>query len=327
MPRTARLDIPGLLQHVTSRGVEKRDIFLDDDDRRSFLSRLSFLLQETETDCLAWALLSNHFHLLLRPRGTTLANLMRRLLTGYAVTFNLRHSRSGHLFQNRYKSLVCEEEPYLLELVRYIHLNPLRAGIVASMDELESYPWSGHGVLMGASSLAGQKEEEILARFGNRRRTARKRYREFVADGLDEKGHRRQGVVGLRKSLKNLTVTGKDFSDDDRVLGSLDFVNKLCRQEDLCEKLPETFSMTELLERVAAIFNVPADHLKHKTRVTQVTDARGVFCYIAVRESGVKGADVARLLNLTRSGVSLAVRRGEKILFEQPEIKENLNVN
>ena len=71
-----------------------------------------------------------------------------KLLRGYAVTFNLRHSRSGHLFQNRYKSLVCEEEPYLLELVRYIHLNPLRAGIVASMDELELYPWSGHGVLM-----------------------------------------------------------------------------------------------------------------------------------------------------------------------------------
>uniref|UniRef100_UPI000479D4A4 transposase n=1 Tax=Citrifermentans bremense TaxID=60035 RepID=UPI000479D4A4 len=122
MPRAARIDIEGLLQHVIARGIEKRDIFYDDKDRRAFLDRLSPMLLKTKTQCLAWSLMSNHFHILLRPTQGKLSELMRRLLTGYAVSFNLRHHRSGHLFQNRYKSIVCDEDAYLLELVRYIHL-------------------------------------------------------------------------------------------------------------------------------------------------------------------------------------------------------------
>jgi REP element-mobilizing transposase RayT len=128
MPRLARLDIAGLLQHVIVRGIERRDIFSDDIDRQNFVDRVITLLSETGVRCYAWAILSNHFHLLLKPTATPLASFMRRLLTGYAMSFNRRHTRSGHLFQNRYKSIVCEEEPYLLELVRYIHLNPLTAG-------------------------------------------------------------------------------------------------------------------------------------------------------------------------------------------------------
>ena len=127
MPRLARLDISGLLQHVIVRGIERRDIFNDDRDRQLFIDRLFALLSETGVRCYAWSLLSNHFHLLLMPTSTPLSYFMRRLLTGYAVSFNRRNKRSGHLFQNRYKSIVCEEEPYLLELVRYIHLNPVRA--------------------------------------------------------------------------------------------------------------------------------------------------------------------------------------------------------
>ena len=102
MPRQARIDIPGLLQHVIVRGVAQTDIFLDDDDRKDFVQRLSDLLAETKTSCSAWALLDNHVHLLLTPTEQPLASFMRRLLTGYAVVFNLRHKRSGHLFQNRY---------------------------------------------------------------------------------------------------------------------------------------------------------------------------------------------------------------------------------
>src|SRR5919108_3716556 len=155
MPRTARIDIPGILYHVIVRGIERRVIFMDDSDRESFTARLARLLEQTGTDCLAWALMDNHFHLLLRTGPTRLSTFMRSLLTGYAVTFNLRHGRVGHLFQNRYKSIVCEEEPYLLELVRYIHLNPLRAGAVRDMEELGRYPWCGHAALMGNRELAG----------------------------------------------------------------------------------------------------------------------------------------------------------------------------
>jgi len=133
MPRQARLDAPCILQHVMARGIERREIFKDDQDRQSFLDRLSIILEKTQTQCYAWALIPNHFHLLLRTSLTPLSKIMRRLMTGYAITFNKRHKRSGHLFQNRYKSIVCEEDPYLLELIRYIHLNPLRADLVKDL--------------------------------------------------------------------------------------------------------------------------------------------------------------------------------------------------
>ena len=132
-----------------------KKIFLSDDDRLMFLNRLSSLLEETRTDCYAWALIPNHLHLLLRPNNLPLSTLMRRLLTGYAVNFNHRHRRVGHVFQNRYKSIVCEEDAYLLELIRYIHLNPLRAKIVSNLDDLGTFPWSGHAILMGNRKLAG----------------------------------------------------------------------------------------------------------------------------------------------------------------------------
>ena len=149
MPRQPRLDAPGLLQHVMARGIERRKIFFDDKDRESFLERFAGILEETQTQCYAWALIPNHVHLLLRTGPAPLSNVMRRLMTGYAVTFNKRHNRSGHLFQNRYKSVICEEDRYLLELIRYIHLNPLRAGLVKDLKELDKYPWTGHSAILG----------------------------------------------------------------------------------------------------------------------------------------------------------------------------------
>ena len=130
MPRKARIDASGALHHIIARGIDRNTIFQDDSDRKNFIDRLATILNETKTVCYAWALIPNHFHLLLRTGLAPVATVMRRLLTGYAMSYNRRHQRHGHLFQNRYKSILCQEDIYLLELVRYIHLNPLRAGIV-----------------------------------------------------------------------------------------------------------------------------------------------------------------------------------------------------
>jgi hypothetical protein len=104
-----------------------------------------------------------HFHILLRTGTTPLSTVMRRLMTGYAVTFNIRHRRSGHLFQNRYKSVVCEEDPYLLELIRYIHLNPLRVKLVEDLNALDKYPWTGHSAILGRrkNPLIPKLEKEV----------------------------------------------------------------------------------------------------------------------------------------------------------------------
>jgi REP element-mobilizing transposase RayT len=121
MPRQARLDAPGTLHHVMVRGIEKRYIVDDNLDRENFVTRMGELCLETKTVIYAWALMSNHAHILLRSGPEGLSRYMRRLLSGYAITYNLRHRRYGHLFQNRYKSIVCEEDVYFKELVRYIH--------------------------------------------------------------------------------------------------------------------------------------------------------------------------------------------------------------
>jgi len=321
MPRTARIDIPGLLQHVMVRGIEKRDIFLDDDDKTLFVERLSKLLIATGTECLAWALMSNHFHLLLRPQSTKLSVFMRRLLTGYAVVFNLRHHRSGHLFQNRYKSIVCEEDSYLLELVRYIHLNPLRAGLVESSDALDSYPWSGHAVIMGKETLAGQNEEEVLLMFDNKKGSARKKYRIFVEDGIRQ-GKRDELVGGGLRRSRKLSGSEEYEAYDDRILGSGNFVEQLQQETQSSGSAMSSVLLDEIIRHVSQIFSIESASLRHGGKRKELCDARGALCYIAVVKMGISGASVARTLNVSRAGVSLAARRGEEIYKMNPELHD-----
>jgi REP element-mobilizing transposase RayT len=194
MPRKARIDAPGALHHIIVRGIERRRIFLNGQDRDNFIERLGDIVTETKTFCFAWALLPNHVHILLRTGPTALATVMRRLLTGYAVSYNRRHRRHGHLFQNRYKSILCQEDLYLLELVRYIHLNPLRANIVKSPTELVKYPYSGHSALMGKVEREFQDTGYVLRFFGEKVPAARKAYRAYVEKGIDQ--GRRPELVG-----------------------------------------------------------------------------------------------------------------------------------
>ena len=180
MPRKSRIDAPGTLHHIIARGIDRQDIFRDNQDRDNFLKRLGRIITETQTACFAWALIPNHFHLLLRTGTTPISTLMRRLLTGYSVSFNNRHHRCGHLFQNRYKSILCQEDSYLLELVRYIHLNPLRAGIADGLSALDTYRYSGHAVMLNRCQNSWQNTEYILRRFAKNNATAQNRYRKFV---------------------------------------------------------------------------------------------------------------------------------------------------
>lgn len=180
MPRQARLDSPGVLHHVMIRGIERTNIFRNDTDRNDFIDRLSSLLPETKTLCYAWAFMPNHAHFLFRSGPSGIAYLMRKLLTGYAVSFNRRHKRTGQLFQNRYKSIICQEEPYFLELVRYIHLNPVRAKIASTLSDLDRYPYSGHSALMGKKERPWQDTDSALGLFSSDLSKARKGCHSFT---------------------------------------------------------------------------------------------------------------------------------------------------
>ena len=209
MPRQARIDAPGALHHIIIRGIERKAIFKDDADRANFVGRLDRIVSETETGCYAWVLMTNHVHLLLKTGAAPIATVMRRLLTGYAVSFNRRHRRHGQLFQNRYKSFLCEEDVYLKELVRYIHLNPLRARLLKDLKDLKKYRWCGHGVLMGRVHAGFQDTAYVLKWFGQTTGTARRAYEKFVSRGVEQ--GRRQDLVGgglLRSVIGKLNVAG-----------------------------------------------------------------------------------------------------------------------
>lgn len=248
---------------------------------------------------------------------------MRRLLTGYAVVFNLQHKRSGHLFQNRYKSIACQEDAYLLELIRYIHLNPLRAGLVKTIDELDSYPWCGHAVLMGKQELSGQSADEVLILFEQKKRRARQIYRAFVIDGI--KHGRRDDLVGggLHRS-QGVQRSGEYEAYDERILGNGEFVESLWREADANEFYVPKMTLDGIIQRTAEALGIKMELLRQRNRIKELVDARTAICYLAVREYNFNGVAVARALNMSRSGVSVAVRRGEEVFNGNSALRDTL---
>lgn len=326
MPRRSRIDAPGAIQHVIVRGIERRKIFWDPSDCDALLTRLSHLVRESGVRCYAWALLPNHFHLLLRTGKTPLPRLMRRLLTGYAVEFNRRHHRHGHLFQNRYKSILCQEEPYLLELVRYIHLNPVRNGLVDSVEALADYPYCGHGMLVGTRTGDWQATDAVLGLFGSSRHRARKRYQEFVQAGV-RRGRRPELTGGgLRRSLRGWVDVEQArretrIMSDERILGDGEFVGGVLRaaEEELVRRsaLRRRYDLDRLAGEVGRICSVSPDDLFSRQRTRRLVEARSLFCYWAVEELGETGASMARRLGLTQPAVSMAVSRGRVLAKER----------
>jgi REP element-mobilizing transposase RayT len=328
MPRKARVDAPGALNHIIVRGIERRKIFRDDSDHHDFLNRLERILPESQTRCFAWALMPNHFHLLLRSGPTPLSTVMRRLLTGYALTFNRRHGRSGHLFQNRYKSILCKEEAYLLELVRYIHLNPLRAGVVADLKALERYPFCGHGVLMDKFQNDWQDTAYVLKRFGKQAKRSQKKYRQHIRKGIDQ-GRRPELVGGgVVRSLGGWTVVkalrgiGEKLRGDERILGDGDFVDSVLRasNERLASRstlIAMGYDFERLVERVAELFQIQPHEVLRQGKYARTVPARSVLCYWGNRELGISTVELSKRLKVAQSTATQSVARGEKIVAER----------
>jgi len=325
MPRLARLDAPGVLHHIMIRGIERRKIFRDDKDCDNFLDRLAKLLPATQTACYAWVLIANHAHFLFRSGGVPLATLMRRLLTGYVVSFNRRHKRHGQLFQNRYKSIVCQEELYLRELVRYIHLNPLRAGIVFELTELNKYPYCGHSALMGRKRRPWQNVDYVLSYFGKTVHSARKAYFSYVEAGLNQ-GHRDDLIggglirsLGGWSQLKRVRLKGGDhIKSDERILGESGFVDSILSQageryDRHYELIRRGYDLNRIIERVAEIYEMGSDEIYSKSKQQRNVKARSLVCFWAVQELGMSLTDLARHLGISVPGVGYAVQRGKNI--------------
>lgn len=322
MPRQARLDAPGTLHHVIVRGIERGKIVADRQDRTAFVARMGDLAAATQTSIYAWALLPNHAHLLLRSGPQGLPKFMRRLLTGYAIGYNRRHRRHGHLFQNRYTSIVCEEDAYFRELVRYIHLNPVRTKLVTDLAHLDRYPWCGHAALVGRANHGWQDRKYVLAWFGRDERTAIPAYRKYMLEGLS-RGRRPELVGGgLVRSLgswaevRAMRRRTERTLTDERILGSGDFVEQMMQADDRLkdERLREQRlrEAATVIRKICQRENINPEELRAGSQRKRVSKVRGQIAVELVTGLGLPLADVARRVGVSTSGISKALSRATK---------------
>lgn len=183
MSRPIRIEFPNALYHVTARGDRREDIFEDDADRQMFLSTLEQVITQFNWLCHAWCLMDNHYHLMIQTPDGNLSKGMRQLNGVYTQASNRRHRRVGHLFQGRFKAILVDSDAYLLELTRYVVLNPVRAGMVKKPDD---WLWSSYRASVGLEAAAPWLEVDgLLAQFGKRRSLAQQRYAQFVSEGIN----------------------------------------------------------------------------------------------------------------------------------------------
>jgi REP element-mobilizing transposase RayT len=284
------------------------------------------IASETGTPVYAWALMTNHAHILLRSGPSGLSKYMLRFLSGYAGSYNRRHHRHGHVFQNRYKSIVCEEDRYFRELVRYIHLNPLRAKLVESLAQLDRYLWCGHSVLMKKIKNDWQDRDYVLKWFGTKEGEAKRAYRQFVKEGIEQ--GRRSDLVGgglIRSqggwsAVKAMRRRGVREKSDERILGSGEFVEQLVRQSDQSRK--EHFSALLLSQQASALVgqtckekNIRVDTLKSGSRRQNVSMVRAQLAQKLVEGLGLSLAETGRHLGVSPSAVAKSLSRRDKNKF------------
>lgn len=285
MARPLRIEYPGALYHVTSRGNEQKDVYKNRRDREQFLSYLESAAERYGAIIHAWCLMSNHYHLLLETPGGNLSQIMRHINGAYTTYFNVKRKRAGHLFQGRYKAILVDADAYVAELSRYIHLNPVRAGMVKKPEEHE---WSSYRQYVGlAEPSAWLTTDFILGCFNGK--SAERSYQEFVNAAL---------VQDIESPFQTVVAS--------TILGNTDFVREISQQH-LAGKQPDR--------------NVPA--IKRLSRPTlekiistvdseigaQESLSRKVSIYICHRYSGARLREIGEHFGLSDVAVSQASRR------------------
>jgi len=223
---------------------------------------------------------------------------------------------------------VCEEESYLLELIRYIHLNGIRAGLVRTLRELDRYRWSGHSVLMGYQSGPWQAREEVLSYFGRRQGPARRKYRQFIFEGISM--GRREELAGGTKRPGGEKEDGESRRRfDSRILGSGAFVEELLAEEQKVIQARMLFrrrgaNVEGLIDVIGKRFDVRREEMVGGSQRQVASNGRSVFCYLGTRELGLTGRELSRAFGLTPAAIHYAVVRGESFLKENEEVAEGL---
>jgi putative transposase len=283
MARRPRLFAPGLLYHVIVRGNQRRKTFLSGADYQAYLERLGRYRGKFGHTIHAYCLMPNHVHLLVESSSEPLAKFMQGLQQSYSQYYNLRHRKTGHVFQGRYKAIVCEKDEYLLQLIRYIHLNPVRAGIV---KEPEQYDYSGHQAYLEGKATEVIDPRKVLGLMGGKAR-----YQAFIRDGMKQ-GHKAEYYE----------------VEDQRFLGAEGFAEKL-QDEHEEPRTERRRPLDKVVEQLGKELGTDGTELKSGDRSWPVSRARTMIAYVLVRRQGYALGEVARYFRRDAATVGILVGR------------------
>ncbi len=287
MARKPRVEFPGALYHIMARGNRRTTLFHDEADYEAYLERFERYRQRDHLRCYAFILMTNHVHLLAETGEVPLSRTMQTLQFTYTQYYNRRYRKTGHLFQGRYKAILCDREAYLLELVRYLHLNPAR---LRQPQDPWRYPWSSHGAYLGHSGLVEVETLPILEQFHPQVGPARKAYRQFMQEGL-KSGHQ----------AKYYEVVDQRFLGDERFLAKLQ--RKTAPHHEATVKGPKV-SFPRLLQAVAEATGYSTDRLVQTGRHRDPVAARAFLVYAAREWSGLSVKEIGRRLHRDPSMIS-----------------------
>ena len=306
MARRPRIHFPGALYHVVSRGNRRQGIFLDEKDMKKFLSYLVEYKSRRPFRLYAYALMKNHFHLLVEVEAIPLSRIMQSLLFRYTGYFNRRYREVGHLFQGRYKAIVCDKDVYLLELIRYIHLNPVRAKIVKRPEE---YLWTSHLSYLGRRGDDLIDEGFVLGQFSGNKSLARRRYRRFVWEEIPS-GHQE----------KYYEVK------DQRYLGEDSFINQIEAERGKGENWVYEVPLEAISQEVSRVTGITEDRLYSATREREGARGRGLVAYLAMTVSDYMVKEIASHLKRSPVTIGEAIIKVEDLLRKDKSFKNALTL-
>lgn len=291
MARKARVETEGGLYYVIARGNDRQDIFHSGEDYLKFLSFLGKQKESLHFYIYAYCLMTNHVHLLIERREERVGRIMQRVLTGYSQYYNRRYRRVGHVFQGRHKAILCQSDPYLAKLIRYIHLNPVRAKMVTTAEE---YPYSSQRSYLGMETAGVVDVDPVLRRFGPIKEVARKRFAEFVRAG-----------AGLEYENEFGSAEGS------LVLGSLEFVDDAIHrmgEVDQCQrrkskKVEKNFHPDKLIAAIEIVLQIPRETFCGAGKSARSIMAKEILILTAT-EAGATAVELSRIIGLDSSSVS-----------------------
>ncbi len=306
MARPLRIEYPGAVYHVICRGNNRQAVFRDDRDRERYLEKLVFYCEEKGVEPLSYCLLTNHVHFLLETPGGNLSKMMQPFQTSYTVYFNKRHGRTGHVFEQRYKALLVDRDNYLLEVSRYIHLNPVAARIV---ERPQDYRWSSYAGYVGRKPIPLLKYGTVLNYFVGGRRRQLAQYREFVEGDL-----KRGGKLAELPVLKGVFVGDEDFAEEAR------------KKAVKLSIMEAHYSLKRIGQAVCKICGVSEEELRRPIRSEEVQKARELLCYVSRKHSDVRLGELVKFLGVKElSTASHGFKRAEQRVKTDPNFRRQLS--